>query len=72
MIYQSRIDYIFTSTFLNAYIENVSIKRAPKIPDHKAVIINFSFANSRGRGYWKLNTSLLENEDFQYGIKMYY
>lgn len=66
---QSRIDYMLTSTHLNTTLQSVNVKYAPMIPDHKSVIASFTTENKRGVGFWKLNTSYLENTDYINGIK---
>ncbi len=44
--------------------------RSAPTPDHKAVVIKVNtHTNPRGKGYWKLNTSVLEEEDYVIGIK---
>ena len=45
------------------------IKHIPKIPDHKALIMDLDIYNDRGKGYWKLNTSLLKDETYIEGIQ---
>ena len=61
---QSRIDYIMISQFLNGCVRRVDIKKPPKIPDHKAVIATFHLNTKRGPGFWKLNTELLNDNDY--------
>jgi exonuclease III len=65
---QSRIDHIFCSDYLNDLIKKSYILNAPKIPDHKAVITSFKPSLTHGNGYWKLNTSFLEDESYKENI----
>ena len=38
--------------------------------DHRALRFTFTIMNNiRGDGYWKLNSSYLDNDDFKAGIK---
>ena len=61
---QSRIDYILTSSYMLNLAKKCYILTAPRIPDHKAVICSFRDDIDSGKGYWKLNTKLLENPEY--------
>ena len=61
---QSRIDYILCSPYINNLAKKGYVLNPPRIPDHKAVIIKLRPEIISGKGYWKLNTSLLQNEDY--------
>ena len=64
----SRIDYILVSESLSKFVLNCDIRNAP-VPDHNAVFIDININdNPRGPGYWKLNTGVLDNEDYVKGI----
>ena len=61
----SRIDYILTSSNLVEFIINSDIYTAPT-PDHKAVHTTLDILkNSRGRGLWKLNNAILDEDDYK-------
>ena len=61
----SRIDYILTSSNLVEFIINSDICIAPA-PDHKAVHTTLDIQkNSRGRGLWKLNNAILDEDDYK-------
>jgi len=67
--YGSRIDYILASKLLTNNICLSEIYPAP-VSDHDAVITSFKIENrKRGMGYWKLNTSVLNEEDYKEGIR---
>lgn len=59
---KSRLDYVLTSGFLMQYVKQIDVCYAPT-PDHLPLILDISITiNKRGRGYWKLNTSILNEE----------
>lgn len=65
---RSRIDYVLSTKSLINYVKSITIKDAP-VPDHKAIICHLEFSNNkRGSGYWKLNTSILEENVYKQGI----
>ena len=60
----SRIDYLLVSTDLKNSIQVASTLCCPA-PDHKAVITEICLAKkTRGKGYWKLNNSLLKDDTY--------
>ena len=64
----SRIDYIFISHSISKNVINSCICNAP-VPDHNAVYVNINISkNPRGPGYWKLNVSILKDEEYIRGI----
>lgn len=65
----SRLDYWLISNTLQDHVENVDILPAIKT-DHSAITIHFkSFVDQhKGRGHWRLNTSVLEEANFIQGI----
>ena len=67
-ITHSRIDHILISNSFLAHLCKAEIIIAPA-PDHKAVnvVIDTEF-NKRGKGYWKLNNALLNEESYRTGI----
>ena len=73
----SRIDYVFVSSDFHYCIEKIIIRRIPgshsggnRMSDHRALIFTFRLiSNTRGDGYWKLNSSYLEQDDYKAGIK---
>jgi len=64
----SRIDYILASQLLSSMSTIGEIIQVPSIPDHKGVIIVMGDSFDRGNGYWKLNTSILDNELYKNNI----
>ena len=66
----SRLDFWLASDGLFDYVENCEIIPSVK-SDHSAVTLHLnSFENkSRGRGYWKMNTSYLNEEPYILGIQ---
>ena len=66
---QSRIDYIFTSLYMRNLVKKKYILTPPKVPDHKAVVCSFKEELDIGKGYWKLNVKLLEDDAYSAHIK---
>ncbi len=65
---QSCIDYVLgTAYFLNR-IDKIFSLHPPKIPDHKMVVCKLLPDVKIGTGYWKLNVSLLQHDDFKQQI----
>lgn len=62
----SRIDYILLSECVNANVTTAEIVNVPNIPDHKGIIIVAGDVKDRGKGYWKLNTSILNDIDYKH------
>ena len=49
----------------------ISDKLGKRITDHKAVELSSKLSlSAKGSGYWKLNCSLLQNNDFKEGMKI--
>ena len=73
----SRIGYVFVSSDFHYCIETIIIRRIPgshscgnRMSDHRALIFTFRLiSNTRSGGYWKLNSSYLEQDDYKAGIK---
>ena len=64
----SRIDVLLASTSVISNIQNCDIVYSPA-PDHKAVVLEVSLnIRKRGRGYWKLNNSVLTDDEYKNGI----
>ncbi len=69
---KSRLDYILLSPVLANIVKNMEIKHAP-VPDHKCIIVRISGLNRiRGPSYWKLNTSVLDDDNYRKGIEKVY
>ena len=67
--FNSRIDFILTTKNVNNKVIFCEHKAAP-VPDHKAVFMQIKYnGNPRGKGYWKLNTSILDDVEYINGIK---
>ena len=65
----SRIDAILLSASIMPWILSSEIIQAPA-PDHKAVtVVLKSTENTRGKGFWKLNNSLLYDKEYEEGIR---
>ena len=64
---RTRIDNCYSSTLLRPYIQSIDYLEFPlENLDHKAIFISLSDPDTLppGKGYWKLNTSLLQNKWF--------
>ena len=66
---QSRLDYFLVSASLLPFVVNADI-----IPgfcsDHSAITLEIDFAKfTRGRGFWKFNSSLLSDPKYVAGVK---
>jgi exonuclease III len=69
---RSRIDRWLSSALLSPFIRDASIFDFPlQNLDHKAVTISIADPDmvKPGPGYWKLNTSLLEDHNYRYLIR---
>ena len=65
-----RLDYFLISTVLMDFVQKSQI--LPSIlSDHSPVLLTLKFINesAKGSGHWKLNVSLLENENYVREIK---
>jgi len=61
----SRIDFFLCSRDILLHTHCSDIRYAPA-PDHKAIEIGFGIAkNKRGKGYWKMNTSILDDNEYR-------
>ena len=66
--YKSRIDYILIQNDLRPIMSKVKIKVAP-VPDHRALEITLKVPiPERGPSYWKLNTQILREEEYEKNI----
>ena len=73
----SRIDYVFVSKQFFLTVDKIIIRRIPgshsggrRMSDHRVLKFTFKMSlNKRGSGYWKLNCSLIENDDYKMKIK---
>ena len=64
----SRIDFILLSKPLQNLAHSCTIIQSPA-PDHKAVSLKLELkTNTRGRGYWKLNNSILNHKEYEKAI----
>ena len=65
----SRLDYWLITTSLCDFVHSTDIRPALKC-DHNAVSLKLKVSSpSRGKGYWKMNNTLLHDETFQYYVK---
>ena len=61
----SRIDTFLLNKVASAQASSCSIQVAPT-PDHRAVLLSINLkTRSRGKGYWKINNSVLAQPGFQ-------
>ena len=64
----SRIDLILINEQLTAHVKSSEITHAP-VPDHRAVCMCITLkSKQRGKGYWKLNNSVLDDQEYVIGI----
>ncbi len=67
--FDSRIDLFLCSHKITSQVNISNIVPAPA-PDHRAVDITLNFSrNKRGKGYWKMNASVLNDEEYMLGIE---
>ena len=60
----SRIDLWLVASSMRHAIYSCAIVQAPA-PDHKAVVLDLvTKHNTRGKGYWKMNASVLEDNEY--------
>lgn len=68
---KSRLDYLLSSEHLSDSIDNADIMPCIK-SDHSAITLNMNSSQNNlpriGRGYWKLNTSFLNDQLYVEGI----
>ena len=71
--HDSRIDLWLMPKLISNSIQSCTIVQAPA-PDHKAVILKVHITErKRGAGYWKMNNSILNDEEYKEGItELYY
>ena len=75
---KSRIYFIFASENILTKVKQIILrkisgthKNGTRMSDHRGIKFNLAiYENERGNGYWKLNTSLLECEEFKRQIKL--
>ncbi len=68
----SRIDLMLVSKSLCANLKHCILSQAPA-PDHKAVVMEIGTnVKGRGRGYWKMNNSVIKEESYKQGIEKLY
>ena len=60
----SRIDLWLISYSVSNVTDSCAIKQSPS-PDHKAVVIEIAMNKKiRGKGYWKMNVSILKDPNY--------
>ena len=70
---QSRIDRFYLDTANQNHVLATDIEPFPLAPDHNIINVTLSFGNvPRGRGCWKLNTSLLTDQAFDEKIRTFW
>ena len=73
----SRIDYVFISKMFFLDTNTIIIRRIPgshsggrRMSDHRVLKFNFKISsNKRGSGYWKLNSTYIDNDDYKKKIR---
>ena len=62
-----KIDYILLNKFFKSRINWCKIKPVCiKYTDHQSVFLNFlSSVEEKGKGFWKINNSILNDKDYQ-------
>ena len=71
---KSRIDFILVSELFHYSFDNIYLRNGPTISntrmsDHKAIRFSFLKSDIKGQGYWKMNTSILLDENFCSGLR---
>ena len=67
--HNSRIDMLLSTEHIYKKVKSCHIVNAPT-PDHKAVKAEIILKqNTRGKGYWKLNSSVIKDQEYQELIK---
>lgn len=66
--YKSCLDYIFVSQSITGLLKSCNVFKVPHVPDHRALIVLMDHTMQRGKGYWILNTNILEHQVYQKGI----
>ena len=70
--HNSRIDLWLVPKLISNKIKSCTIVQAPA-PDHKAVVLEVhTTERKRGPGYWKMNNSILNDEEYKKGITELY
>ena len=65
--HDSRIDLWLVPKSTVQHVKSCTIVQAPT-PDHKAISLDIKFCNKeRGKGYWKLNNSVLNDDEYCFG-----
>jgi len=63
---KSRLDYIFVNGDLLHKVKDIGICKCPFAPDHLAVYVTVTkIESAKGSNYWKMNSSVLKNEDYR-------
>ena len=71
-MHHSRIDHVLCSKALKSLCFLSNICQAP-VSDHKVVNVHLKAKkNDRGKGYWKMNNSMLNIEEYDLGIRKIY
>lgn len=73
---RSRIDFVFVNNDLLNQFRNILIRKIPgthsngtRMSDHRALKFELNiYNNQRGKGYWKMNVSILNEDDFKRNI----
>ena len=64
-VIQRRLDYFYISDYIQVSVKNTDVL-ASLLTDHSPITFS-CFSNeksNRGRGFWKFNNSLIENEEY--------
>ena len=70
---RSRIDRFYVDNEKQNQILATGIEPFPMAPDHNAIVVDLAFGNvPRGRGSWKFNTALLQDQAFNEKIEFFW
>ena len=66
----SRIDFWLVQNSFTEFVQRTCIKPVPMCPDHCGITMSVVISGvPRGPSYWKLNNSLLKNDEYKTGIR---
>ena len=69
---QRRLDYFYLSISMQVSVKNTDVL-ASLLNDHSPVAYSYckNEESNRGRGFWKFNNSLIENEEYVHEMKKF-
>ena len=67
---KSRLDYTLVSKRCSFKMNKCKISVCPLVPDHSALISEIkSEIKSRGSGYWKMNSNIINEDEYKKGLE---